>query len=1077
MAITMPSFRLTALLLFAALPLAAAPVDFQREIRPLLADNCFQCHGPDSDTRMANMRLDQKESILLARPEGSVVVPGKPAESLMYQRISAADVAVRMPPEYSHKSLTPAQIAKIKLWIEEGAEWKEHWAYRAPVQTPPPAVKNAAWVRNPIDRFVLAKLEAKGLEPAAAADRRTIIRRVALDLTGLPPTPAELDLYLKDLTPNAYEHMVDRYLASPHFGEQRARYWLDVARYGDTHGIHIDNYREIWPYRDWVINAYNSNLPYDRFGTEQLAGDLLPNATLDQRIATGFIRSGTSTNEAGIIEDEYAEIYAKDRAETVSAAFIGLTVGCATCHDHKFDPIQQKDFYAMGAFFRNTTQRIMDDNIPDPEPVVFVPKQEDRDAWDKLTAQLTAIRTRMAEMAQSASGAFNSWLSARTKTSVNSPLEERAELFYADVPAFAKIGTNVDLIDSNIPGLQALHIKKPPPAIVPQPNPATTVVKPPDGVQIAPAPRPNDGDPIPEPKDTSAEAPKLDLDKPFSISVSFFYPKAEQSYTIAAQNNSKDKNRGWVVDITSRMVGLKLTGDGGRTIEIRAAHSQALEHETWNTAIFTYDGSRHESGLGIYLNGKSIPILSRGLNDPDIAGDLGADQPLMLGRAFPDGAISDFRVFTRVVTEAEVPLVSNWPAIQSALATDSAKLTDSSRAALETYFLGKQYEPYQTLAKEQSDLNTKLAPINRRGSVTLVMEERTDAKPIAWTLYRGAYDQRREQVDANTPVILPPMTSTMPRNRLGLAQWLFTPDNPTTARVAVNRMWSEIFGTGIVKTAEDFGSQGEPPSHPELLDWLAVDFREHGWDMKRFYKQIMMSATYRQAAITTPAKLDKDPDNRLLSRGVRFRLDGELVRDYALAATGLLSPQIGGPSVRPYQPDNVWEAVAMDGSNTRYYKHDTGDALYRRSIYTFWKRSAPPASMDIFNAPTREGCIVRRERTDTPLQALVTMNDVQFVEAARELAGRSMQSTVDFDARLDYIALRLLIRTLSPQERIIAKKSFDKYEQYYAGHEDEARKFLNQGEHKPDPALKPSDYAALTMLTSEFLNLDEVLNK
>jgi hypothetical protein len=394
-----------------------------------------------------------------------------------------------------------------------------------------------------------------------------------------------------------------------------------------------------------------------------------------------------------------------------------------------------------------------------------------------------------------------------------------------------------------------------------------------------------------------------------------------------------------------------------------------------------------------------------------------------------------------------------------------------------TYFLTKQYEPYIALAKEQNDLNMKAAAISKRGSVTLVMEERTDAKPTAWVLYRGSYDQRREEVGANTPAILPPMTSTMPRNRLGLAQWLFTKDNPTTARLAVNRMWSEIFGTGIVKTAEDFGSQGEPPSHPELLDWLAIDFRDHGWDMKRFYKQILMSATYRQAAITTPAKLDKDPDNRLLSRGVRFRLDGELVRDYALAATGLLSPQIGGPSVRPYQPDGVWEAVAMDGSNTRYYKRDSGDSLYRRSVYTLWKRSAPPASMDIFNAPTREGCVVRRERTDTPLQALVTMNDVQFVEASRELAGRSMQATVEFDARLDYIALRVLARTLTPAEKVLAKKSFEKYAAYYSGHEDDARKFLNQGEHKPDPALNPSEYAALTMLTSEFLNLDEVLNK
>ena len=1073
--------RFIALLCASVVPLAAATVDFQREIRPLLAENCFQCHGPDAAARMADLRLDNKDSIFAARPDGSPVVPGKPADSLIYKRISSPDAGFRMPPEYSHKSLTPEQIAKIKLWIEEGAEWKEHWAYRAPVLLPPPAVKNPLWARNPIDRFILSKLEAKGLEPAPAADRRTLIRRVALDLTGLPPTPAEVDLYLKDLTPTAYEHMVDRYLASPHFGEQRARYWLDVARYGDTHGIHIDNYREIWPYRDWVIQAYNRNMPYDRFGTEQLAGDLLPNATLDQRIATGFIRSGVTTNEAGIIEDEYAEIYAKDRAETVSAAFMGLTVGCATCHNHKFDPIQQKDFYALGAFFRNTTQRVMDDNIPDPEPVVFVPKQDDRDAWDKIESQLSAIRARMAEMAQSSADAFNRWLASRTKIVVNSPLEDKAEIFYADVADYAKVGTNVNLIDSDIPGRQALHFIKPAPkpttpAAVGPPVTAAPAPAKPDGVQIVSTPKPADGEPIPELKDTSKEAPRLDAEKPFSISLSFFYPKAEQSYTIAAQNNSRDKGRGWVIDITSRMVGLKLTGDGGRSIEIRAAHNHALQHETWNSAVFTYDGSRHESGLGLYLNGRAVPILSRGLNDPDFAGDLGTDATLTLGRAFPDGAISDFRVFNRAVTESEVRLLTDWPAIQIALASD-APVTDASRSALRTYFLTKHYEPYQALAREQNDLNAKLAPINRRGSVTLVMEERTDAKPTAWILYRGAYDQRRDQVDANTPAILPPMTSAMPRNRLGLAQWLFTNDNPTTARVAVNRMWSEIFGTGIVKTAEDFGSQGEPPSHPELLDWLAVDFRDHGWDIKRFYKQLLMSATYRQAAITTPAKLDKDPENRLLSRGARFRLDGETVRDYALAATGLLSPQIGGPSVRPYQPDNVWEAVAMDGSNTRFYKRDTGDALYRRSVYTFWKRAAPPASMEIFNAPTREGCTVRRERTDTPLQALVTMNDVQFLEAARELAGRSMNSTLEFDARLDYIALRLLARTLTPAERVIAKKSFGNYQTYYAAHEDDARKFLNQGEHKPDPALKPSDYAALTMLTSEFLNLDEVLNK
>jgi hypothetical protein len=493
--------------------------------------------------------------------------------------------------------------------------------------------------------------------------------------------------------------------------------------------------------------------------------------------------------------------------------------------------------------------------------------------------------------------------------------------------------------------------------------------------------------------------------------------------------------------------------------------------------VVSYDGSRQQSGLSLYLNGRAIPTQGRGNQNVEISGDIAVETPLVLGRSLADGAIEDFRIFNRAVSESEARLLNDWPIIQSVLPLDSAQLGGSGRAALLTYFLLNEYEPFRKLAREQNELNLKANAIARRGATTLVLEERTDSKPSAFILYRGAYDQKRQQVEAGTPAVLPPMTSAMPRNRLGFARWLFTEDQPLTARVAVNRMWQEIFGTGIVKTVDDFGSQGEPPTHPELLDWTAVDFREHGWDVKRFYKQVLLSATYRQAAIVTPDKLVKDPENRLLSRGPRFRLDGELVRDYALAASGLLSPQIGGPSVKPYQPEGVWEAVAMLGSNTRFYKPDSADGLYRRSVYTFWKRSAPPASMDIFNAPTREGCTVRRERTDTPLQALVSMNDVQFLEAARELAGRGMQSAAGFDQRLDFVSTRLLARPLTPQERTIARRSFDKYREYYETHLTDATKFLNQGARKPDPALPQPDYAAMTMLASQMLNLDEVLNK
>jgi cytochrome c553 len=987
-------------------------VDFQREIRPILAENCFQCHGPDAETRMASLRLDKKESA------EAVISQGK-----LYARITSKDPARRMPPEQAHKTLTSAQIQKLKQWIDQGAPWQAPWALTVPIKSPPPPVKNQTWARNPIDRFILAKLEAKNLTPAPQADKRTLIRRVALDLTGLPPTPAELDEYLKDLTPKAYENMIDRYLASPHYGEHRARYWLDAARYGDSNGIHIDNYREIWPFRDWVIQAYNRNQPFDQFTIDQLAGDLVPNPTLDQRIATGFIRCGVTTNEAGIIEDEYAEIYAKDRADTISAVYLGLTTGCATCHDHKFDPISQKDFYALGAFFRNTTQRVMDDNAPDTPPVVVVPRPEDREAWAKVSSQLAATRTGLDQAANNALQTFDQWLTSRKPTMATTPLEESAEIFTAH-----------------------LSTERP--------------------LQFAK----NEGREY-------FDAPKLDAEKPFSIDVTFYFPKGDQTYTIAAHNKPSDKNRGWIVDVAARVPGFRLTGDGGRTIEIRAAHLQQLQPGSWNNLVISYDGSRQQSGLNLYLNGRAIPTQGRGNQNVDISGDIAVDSPLVLGRSLQDGAIEDFRIFNRVVSETEARLLNQWPVIQSVLPIDSTKLGTAGRNALLTYFLLNEYEPFRKLARQQNDLNLKANAIARRGAVTLVMEERTDTKPTAWVLYRGAYDQRRQQVEAATPSVLPPMTSAMPRNRLGFAKWLFIDDQPLTARVAVNRMWQEIFGTGIVKTADDFGSQGEPPTHPELLDWLAVDFREHGWDMKRFYKQVLLSATYRQAAITTQDKLAKDPENRLLSRGPRFRLDGETIRDYALAASGLLSPQIGGPSVKPYQPEGVWEAVAMDGSNTRFYKPDTGDSLYRRSVYTFWKRSAPPASMEIFNAPTREGCTVRRERTDTPLQSLVTMNDVQFVEAARELAGRSMQSTAGFDDRLDFISTRLLSRPLNLKERSIAKHSFETYRSYYDAHATEATKFLNQGARKPDPALNQPDYAAMTMLTSQLLNLDEVLNK
>ncbi|MBL8228579.1 MAG: DUF1553 domain-containing protein [Bryobacterales bacterium] len=1024
----------------AATCLTWAKTDFQKQIRPILSDNCFACHGPDPKTRMAGLRLDTKEDALAARKSGAAIVPGKPDGSLLYQRVTETRAALRMPPASSHKTLTPPQIETLKRWIAEGAPWQEHWSFIAPSKPKAPVVSNAAWVRNPIDRFILARLESQALTPAPEADRRTLIRRVALDLTGLPPTPAAIEQYLADVSPQAYERMIDRFLDSPHYGEHRARYWMDAARYGDTHGIHVDNYREIWPYRDWVIQAFNRNLPFDRFTIEQLAGDLLPNPTLDQRIATGFHRCNVTTNEAGIIEDEYAEIYAKDRADTTGAVWLGLTVGCATCHDHKFDPISQKDFYSLGAFFRNTTQHVMDDNIPDTPPVLVVPRKEDREEWMKLNMRLATVRDEMRRSRESAAQAFETWLAGREKVGAAYPLEKSNELFRADIAALAKSSPLVKPGDSPVPGVTALHFVK------------------------------NQGLPI-------ADAPRLDAEEPFSISVSFFFPLAEQGYSIASHQNPKDKGRGWVIDIGARVIAARLIGDEGRNIEIRAAHLEQIKHGTWNHISVSYDGSRHQTGLSLFLNGRAIPTQGRGNQNVELRGGIGVDSPLILGRSLPEGAIADFRIFNRVLSESEASLLYEWLAIEKALTADTGQLSSQDKSALLTYFLTKEYAPFRKLASEQNTLNQQARAIARRGAVTLVMHERTASTPSARVLYRGAYDQKRDTVAANTPSALPPMPSDLPRNRLGFAQWLFRPEHPLTARVTVNRFWQEVFGVGLVKTPDDFGSQGEPPSHPELLDWLAVDFREGGWDVKRFYKQLLMSATYRQAALSTPVKLAKDPDNRLLSRGPRFRMDAEVVRDYMLAASGLLVRQVGGPSVRPYQPEGIWEAVAMFGSNTRFYKRDQGDGLYRRSMYTFWKRSAPPPGMEIFNAPTREACTVRRERTNTPLQALATMNDEQYVEAARTLAERSMQSSAAMDARLDYLSLRIMSRPLRLEERVIAKKAYEGFRTHYETSPKDAEKLLSVGERKFDPSLPLAEHAALTMLTNQLMNLDEVLNK
>ena len=1048
-----------------------ASADFQRDVRPILADNCFQCHGPDEATRRAGLRLDTQDGALGARPRGAAVVPGNLEASQLYQRITHGEEGRRMPPPaLSNNTLSEYEIDVLKRWIEGGASWDQHWAFKAIERQTPPRVSNEAWVRNPIDRFVSAELEAVGLSPTAEADKATLARRVALDLTGLPPDPGALATYLEDSSSTAYESLVDRLLESRHWGEHRTRYWLDAARYGDTHGIHIDNYREMYAYRDWAIRAFNENKPFDEFAVEQVAGDLLSDPSLDQLIATGFQRNNITTNEGGVVPEEYEAIYAKDRAETIGNVFLGLTVGCATCHDHKFDPIAQSEFYSMTAFFRNTTQYVMDGNVSDPPPILVVPQEEDRELWHALRREAAAVSSEIELHAASVDPNFVEWLTRGEHREIETPLEPSAELLRLSLGQAAR------------PAVWFEGVRQP--------------IKVQPGVAIEDGP--NGHAALMFDAESWAELPSLDLDSdtPFSIAMWVYQPEDEGNFVVAGQYDQDDGARGWSVTISSRQLNFRLTGDrsgpgGGRTsARVGPINTKRMPTGEWTHIVLTHDGSAERGGLHIYQNGELVEEQGSEFF-AKAEGSILNDQPLYLGRGdaidrqgapevrhFGGGGIADLRVFNRVLTVQEAKVVSEWQSIRQATEKSPEALTVEEREFMRLRYLSIDDNDYRALVARRQEIDQEWREVRRRGSITHVMQEAPESEAVAHVLDRGMYDQPLERVVAGTPAALPPMAERLPRNRLGLAEWLVDEANPLTSRVTVNRFWQQVFGTGLVATSEDFGAQGEIPSHPALLDYLALDFRESGWDVKRLFRTLVTSATYRQAAAMTPDKLERDPENRLLSRGPRFRMDAEMVRDYALAASGLLVRTIGGPSVKPYQPERVWSTVAMPQSNTRRYEQDSGDQLYRRSLYTFWKRSAPPPSMDIFNAPTREHSTVRRERTNTPLQALVTMNDTQFVEASRYLAQRAMREAGDdFDRRLDYVTMRVLARDFTAPERTIAKRTYERFVGLYRADTGEARSLLNVGDSPFDAALPLTESAAWTMLASQLMNLDEVLNK
>jgi cytochrome c553 len=1038
---------------------AAEKLSYNEHIRPILVENCFGCHGADSAGRKADLRLDDRDAAV----ESGAIAPGDPDSSVALDRIFSDDPEEVMPPPSIKKVLSPEQKDLLKRWIAEGAEYEPHWSFIPPTRPELPDVKHKEWVRNPIDSFILARLEKEGLAPAPEADRRTIARRLALDLTGLPPEPAVVDAFVADPHPDAYDRLVDSLLSSLEWGEHRGRHWLDYARYADTHGIHFDNYREMWTYRQWVVNAFNRNMPFDQFTILQLAGDLVshhgPNATpeqiLDNRIASGFNRCNMTTNEGGTIPEEYLVLYTRDRTETTSAVWLGLTTGCAVCHDHKFDPLSQQEFYELSAFFNNTTQAAMDGNIHDTPPILPVPRVEDRPRFAVVEREIPATKAAAEERRKTARAEFDAWIKSLTPETAKRTAPQDTPSLEMPLSEGKDAATRIQQGGKEI-DLPLLLGKDSTWQEGPGGRSAVSL----HGVI---AELPNVGD--------------FEFDQPFSVTFQTRFRKDELPGAIVARCTAGSNRRGWTVYTDQQRIAIDIAHEGTENT-LRVTADKPLKPDQWTHVAVNYDGSGTAAGVSIFYDGKPMP--KRTLKENLQKRSTRVEAPLTVGgRSGGDLpaqgiGLAGLSIWGRGLTADEIIRLSLEPKFEDVLKLPPDDRPQAADGLLDWWFTTFD-APYKSILATLAGLQSEEAAIRKRGTVAHVMHEKTEMAK-AYILDRGEYDKRKDEVKPDTPDILPAFPADAPRNRLGLAQWLLLQEHPLTSRVTVNRFWQEVFGTGLVRSSGDFGITGELPSHPELLDWLAIEFIESGWDVKKLFKLIVSSAAYRQSAAATPEKLAKDNANRLLSRGPRFRMDAEMVRDYALAASGLLVKQIGGPSVKPYQPDGVWEAVSM-GGNTNKYSRDKGENVYRRSMYWFWKRSAPPASMDIFNAPSRENCCVKRERTNTPLQALVTLNDPQFVEAARVLADRALEIGGDTDeSRMEFVAERLLARPFTTDEVAVVKQSLADLSAWYKDHPDEAKQLIVVGDSKPR-AADPVQLASWTMVTNQLMNLDEVLCK
>ena len=1041
---------------------AGLKLSFNEHIQPILSDNCYACHGSDARARKGELRLDRPEDAFADRKSGPAIVKGDPERSTVVQRLHAKDPTEVMPPPETHKVLSPADIAMVEQWIREGAVYEDHWAFVRPQRPTEPANAAADWARNPIDRFVLARLEKEKLSPSPEADRATLLRRVTYDLTGLPPTPVEIESFLGDAAPDAYERAVDRLLASPRYGEHRARYWLDYARYADTHGMHLDNFRSIWPYRDYVIRAFNENKPFDQFTREQLAGDLLPARNLDQQLASAFLRAGISSGEGGTIVEELRVNNQRERVEAYGAVYLGLTTGCAACHDHKFDPTSQKDHYQLAAFFNNLAENPSNDDRADWPPFILMPKPEDRDRYDSLLVEQAKIQAALMSRRDRASELISQWIKEGPAPQPLATDGLQVLLRFDEQTGFTFQNRAPEATFATVTGEGGVAFWG-------------------EDTWFWPSYRMDTNTRIEMPNTADIEASDS-----FSVGT-WFMPRLETAAssspstgTILGRMDSTHENRGWDLGYSDGRLSFRMiNAEATSGIHLETNH-RVLARGRWNHVLATYDGSGKASGVRLYIDGElqDACVVRDGLS-----GSVRTKAPFQLGSIHPDARalrqsrFQDFRFYNRELTRDEAPRLAREDYVAALVQRSPDSWSeDEARAVSDFYFASRDSATRELLAQLEP-LRTQIADLTKGGPVALVSEE-SPRLAYADVLDRGAYTARQERVRPAVPHFLPQLPDAAPHDRRGLAEWTMSAENPLPARVTVNRMWAELYGTGIVETTDDFGIVGARPSHPQLLDWLAVEFRESGWDMKHLYRLLVTSATYRQSAKVTPALLERDPKNRLLARGPRFRMDAEMLRDTALAASGLLVGKEGGPSVKPYQPPGVWEAGGYPSSNTTKYAQDSGEALYRRSLYSFWKRMATLPNMDAFDAPTRDASCTRRQRTNTPVQALVTMNDVQWLEASRRLAENLVNDLPqDDDARFKRLGQLVLAREWRPQEKAILTQQLESFRATYAAEPESATKLIAVGESKPNPELDPLEVAAWMLVASTAFNLDATLNK